>query len=157
MVGLSMGVVAAGVLYLSAFVFVDRVKSVDAGARLERVKAPGGHGKGKGRMVEEEEEEDVFGALRTSAESNGDTPPYGGRRKGGYDQYGYQGQHQQHARREYFNQPHSTQGLNTSYASPLISPTTPFRPSTARRHGARNDHHGYSAASPAASTLRASG
>lgn len=154
-VGISMGVVAAGVLYLSAFVFVDRVKTVDGGARLERIKAPGGHGKGKGRMVEEEDDEDVFGGLRTSAESNDGTPPYGGRGNGGYEQYGYQGQH--HARREYFNQPHSSERLNTSYASPMVSPTTPFRSSTARRHGGRNDHHGYSAASPTASTLRASG
>ncbi|EST09232.1 hypothetical protein PSEUBRA_001186 [Kalmanozyma brasiliensis GHG001] len=154
-VGLSMGVVAAGVLYLSAFMFVDRVQKVDdvgGGTRFERIKAPGGHGKGKGRMVEEDDDEDVFGGIRTNS-SNGSTPTYGRGGKGtsAYDQYLYQNQPQ---RREYFNQPHSSQGGQGAYASPMLSPTAPFRNSNVRRHGGRNDH-AYRATS--ASTLRAGG
>lgn len=100
-VGLGMGLGAAGVLYLSAFVFVDRVKK-DDGLKVERIRD-----KGKGRRMQEEESDDVFGG------------------RGRYDEREEEGEYlspqSYSAGGGYF----ASRG--GGYDSPLISPTSPYR------------------------------
>lgn len=147
-VGISMGVVAAGVLYITAFVFVDRVPKQQQ-ARLVEVK-------GKGKM----REEDVFdgpGWVGGSGESSPDQTEREAeawqrarRQAYGSPQYSYHSQQSSSEAREgYF----ATNPTNYSSASPLFSPITPYR--TGRGgESSKGSYSSYSA--PPSSSLRAS-
>ncbi|SJX64992.1 uncharacterized protein SRS1_15819 [Sporisorium reilianum f. sp. reilianum] len=111
-VGIGMGVLSAGVMYLSAFIFVDRLPTQSV--------------KDERRMVEEEEEEVEVPLSNASS-------------RGSYQAFSQQGYFQPHPQSVYAS-------------SPLVSPTTPYRPAT--RGDARKAYPAYSTVP--GSSLRAS-